>query len=93
MKTKICNRQLWEAPPWSLYLETRGLNEAAKVYRPERPFVLIGASERCDIRLDEPQLPSVAYIACCFSGTVEVWPTSAIAIRGFLDENVSNEKR
>ena len=41
--------------------------------------MLIGSAPSCDICLDEPQLPPVAYLICNFERSVEVWPTSAIA--------------
>ena len=71
----------WRAPAWSLSVQKRGPKQGtfAHELKPERPYVLIGSSPNCDICLDEPQLPPVAYLVCNFERSVEVWPTSAIS--------------
>lgn len=79
MKTNDSAIDFWEAPPWTICIESRSSDASPLILHPERPFVLIGAAEHCDIQLSEPQLPPVAYLVCCFRETVEVWPTAAIA--------------
>ena len=79
MNAKESVPELWPATRWRLRLTHRGDKRSAQTYRPKRPFLLIGSADHCDIRLDDPQVPAVAYLFCCFRDCVEAWPTSAIA--------------
>ncbi len=79
MASKNFDPAYWDAPAWTLSIERRSARSKSRTLSPDRPFVLIGSAEHCDIRLNEPQMPPVAYIACCLPDGVEVWPTCAIA--------------
>ena len=71
----------WDAPDWTLSTCRRcdRVDSPGQTIKPRTPFVLIGSDSQCEICLDEPQLPPVAYLVCNFARAVEVWPTAAIA--------------
>jgi len=81
MTINNCTPKLWAAPAWTLELEMRGSGNRRPIsaVHPRRPFALIGSASHCDLRIDEPHVPAVAYLVCSFAHSVEIWPTAAIA--------------
>lgn len=43
------------------------------------PFALIGSHPLCGIRITDRRVPAVAYFACAFDDSIEVWPLCPLA--------------
>ncbi|TWT54690.1 hypothetical protein Pla22_23400 [Rubripirellula amarantea] len=68
---------LWESSGYRVKVVINGVTSWIV---PDRPYVLIGSADHCDITLEGAgKVPPVAYIVCCLRDRIEVWPTSAIA--------------
>ena len=66
----------WPSSRWKIAI-CSGSDE--QWIEPALPFALLGSHPCCTARIDEPRIPAVAYIACCFEDSIEVWPTCPIA--------------
>lgn len=68
--------EYWPSKRWKIAICAAGHEHW---FEPSLPFALIGSHPCCSGRVDELRIPPVAYIACCFEDSVEIWPTSPIA--------------
>lgn len=66
----------WASSRWKISVSTGG---EIHWIEPTHPFVLVGAHPCCEVRILDKRVPDVAYIACCFIDSVEVWPVCPIA--------------
>lgn len=68
---------LWEAAPWSVLVSHQDRQERISQ---SLPYARIGAHPGCEVVLDNPRLPPVAYLLVAFNGHVEAWPVAPIAM-------------
>lgn len=66
----------WPTARWKIAVSTGDMREWVE---PTLPFVLIGSHACCEVQILDKRVPDVAYIACCFTDSVEVWPVCPIA--------------
>src|SRR6056297_2556531 len=66
----------WPTARWKMVISDR---EGERWLEPSLPFALIGSHPCCEGRIDEIRVPPVAYFACCFDDSIEVWPVCPIA--------------
>lgn len=67
---------LWDAPTWKVRLRVQREERRIEL---DKPFALIGAHPRCDIRIEESKLPPVVYLVVACPDRIEVWPTCPLA--------------
>jgi hypothetical protein len=70
-------RQAWGASVWSVVV--RG-GRGSQTFTPRHPVARIGSDRRCEIHLDDPQVPAAAYLLCAVAGGVEAWPLAPVAM-------------
>ncbi len=68
---------LWSSSPWSIIVRKQ---DAEQHYAPLLPYARIGSHPGCEIQLDDPRLPAVAYLACVIDERIEVWPVAPISL-------------
>ncbi|QEG42463.1 hypothetical protein [Roseimaritima ulvae] len=67
----------WETTQWTVVVNHQGRQQ--RVEQP-LPYARIGSHPGCEIVLDNPRLPPVAYLLVAFQGSVEAWPVAPIAM-------------
>ncbi len=68
---------LWEATSWSVVVNYKG---RSKRFSLSLSYARVGSHPGCEIVLDNPRLPPVAYLLVAFQGDVEAWPVAPIAM-------------
>ena len=62
---------LWPYQEWELAVEHDGQTSRLQ---PRLPFAFIGSHPLCAVRIEDPSVPSFAYLACAFDDGVELSP-------------------
>lgn len=68
---------LWEAASWSVVVSHKGRQ---KRFAQSLPYARVGSHPGCEIVLDNPRLPPVAYLLVAFEAHLEAWPVAPIAM-------------